>query len=153
MIRRNSGAPFHAILYLLVVIVLAAAALYWYSHWPRREAVEIVNEFYQYEQTGDYGSAWTLFHSEMKKKFTQAEYIQKRTKVFIEDLGAKTFTYRIEDVDHLASWRMSAKARPLKNVYRLKVAETFNGVFGLMTIETDIFVAKDGKEWRMLWKY
>ena len=76
---------------LILLSVIGFGGYYGWIHWSRNVAIRTVQDFYAAEQGGDYGKAWTMLHSDMKKKFNQSEYIQKRTALFIDSFGAKTF--------------------------------------------------------------
>jgi hypothetical protein len=141
------------LLVLALVILLGLAGLYAWTHWSRNEAIQTVEAFYSAEQSGDYGGAWTMLHSEMKKKFTQADYIQKRTSLFMDAYGAKTFSFEIDEVDHLKKWRMTSDDAYIKDVYKITVIQSFTGIFGDVKIYKDVFVAKEQNEWKILWQY
>ncbi|MGV3489075.1 MAG: hypothetical protein ACO1OC_10885 [Tuberibacillus sp.] len=143
------------IIVFLLIMIIAAGYLGYYSwtHWPRNEAIQTVKEFYDDEQGGDFGSAWNLLHPEVKKKFTQADYIQKRTTLFLDDYHAKGFTYKIDDVEHLKKWRMNGDSPYLKDVYKITVIQSFIGVFGETKLYKNVYVTKYQDEWKILWKY
>jgi len=141
-------------IFLLIVVVAMGYSIYYgWTHWSRNEAIETVKDFYDAEQGGDYGSAWNLLHPEIKKKFTQADYIQERTTLFLDDFKAKGFTYKIDDVDHLKKWRMNGDSPYLKDVYRISVIQSFVGIFGKTKLYKDFYVTKYQDDWKILWKY
>jgi hypothetical protein len=43
---------------------------------PSRQALQVVEEFYEYEQLGDYSRLWELFHSSIKEDFPKGGYIK-----------------------------------------------------------------------------
>ncbi|ATA61575.1 hypothetical protein GS458_3148 [Geobacillus stearothermophilus] len=140
------------------VAVLTAAAvlvaiLSLFLSNERNEAKEIVDTFYRYEQAGDFGSSWELFHPLMKKKFPKDVYIQRRAHVFMQDFGVETFDYRIDEVENLSSWSMSDENKPLHDVYRVRVIQTFHSVFGVFEIHQDVFVATEKGEKSILFPY
>ncbi|KAF0996608.1 hypothetical protein [Geobacillus sp. TFV-3] len=138
---------------ILVLAAVCAIVLSFVLSSERRDARQVVQTFYHYEQAGDFGSSWELFHPLMKKKFPKDVYIQRRTHVFMQDFGAKTFEYRIDDIESLPSWSMSDRSKPLKNVYRVRVIQTFHSAFGVFEIHQDVFVAKEKGEWKILFPY
>ncbi|GGE37493.1 hypothetical protein GCM10011391_15480 [Pullulanibacillus camelliae] len=142
------------ILSLIVFCLLLACIGYiFYKHMPRQQAVQEVKTFYDSEQDGDYAKAWESLHPLMHKKFSQRQYIQARSQLFIEALGAKTFTYKITEVDHLNHWKMAKDAPHLKNVYRITVQQHFKGIFGQTLIEKEIFAVKTKENYKLLWDY
>ncbi|WP_025948747.1 hypothetical protein [Geobacillus thermocatenulatus] len=137
---------------VLTAAVLVAILTLFLSN-ERNEAKEIVDTFYRYEQAGDFGSSWELFHPLMKKKFPKDVYIQRRAHVFMQDFGVETFDYRIDEVENLSSWSMSDKEKPLHDVYRVRVIQTFHSVFGVFEIHQDVFVATEKGEKSILFPY
>ncbi|KYD31635.1 hypothetical protein B4110_3350 [Parageobacillus toebii] len=137
---------------LTAAAVLVAILTLFLSN-ERNEAKEIVDTFYRYEQAGDFGSSWELFHPLMKKKFPKDVYIQRRAHVFMQDFGVETFDYRIDEVENLSSWSMSDKDKPLHDVYRVRVIQTFHSVFGVFEIHQDVFVATEKGEKSILFPY
>lgn len=151
-IKRKQNWPLKFLLFFALLIVIGFSGYYGWTHWSRNEAIQTVKDFYLAEQGGDYGSAWAMLHSDMKKKFTQSDYIQKRT-ALLDAFGAKTFSFKIDDVDHLKQWRMTGDSSYLKDVYRITVIQSFTGVFGKTQIYKDVYVTKDKNEWKILWQY
>lgn len=137
---------------LTAAAVLVAILTLFLSN-ERNEAKEIVDTFYRYEQAGDFGSSWELFHPFMKKKFPKDVYIQRRAHVFMQDFGVETFDYRIDEVEKLSSWSMSDENKPLHDVYRVRVIQTFHSAFGVFEIHQDVFVAKEKGEKNILFPY
>ncbi|KZE94593.1 hypothetical protein AVP43_02591 [Geobacillus stearothermophilus] len=137
---------------VLTAAVLVAILTLFLSN-ERNEAKEIVDTFYRYEQAGDFGSSWELFHPLMKKKFPKDVYIQRRAHVFMQDFGVETFDYRIDEVENLSSWSMSDENKPLHDVYRVRVIQTFHSVFGVFEIHQDVFVATEKGEKSILFPY
>ena len=137
---------------LTAAAVLVAILTLFLSN-ERNEAKEIVDTFYRYEQAGDFGSSWELFHPLMKKKFPKDVYIQRRAHVFMQDFGVETFDYRIDEVEKLSSWSMSDENKPLHDVYRVRVIQTFHSVFGVFEIHQDVFVATEKGEKSILFPY
>jgi len=152
-IKAQKRIALKILLGMVVVLILGFSFYYVWTHWPRHEVIQTVKEFYDDEQGGDYGSAWTLLHPQIKKKFTQADYIEKRTTLFMDDYGVKGFSYKIDDVDHLKKWRVNADSPYLKDVYRVTVIQSFTGIFGKAQLYKDVYVAKDQGEWKILWEY
>lgn len=153
--RRNSAKrKITFLLFSFIVLWLA----YQLSTSPffspeRSQAKTTVEQFYQLEQRGDFGSAWELFHSEMKQKFSKDAYIQRRAHVFMQELGAQTFDYTVGSPVSLSTWQMSSDTPLLQNVYKIPVTEAYNSNFGRFVIYQDVYVAYENKQWRILWSY
>ncbi|NNV07889.1 hypothetical protein [Geobacillus sp. C56-T2] len=147
MIRAKTGVAVLA----PVAVLVAILSLFLLSE--RNEAKEIVDTFYRYEQAGDFGSSWELFHPLMKTKFPKDVYIQRRAHVFMQNFGAETFEYRLDEVEHLSSWSMSDKQKPFQDVYRIRVIQTFHSVFGVFELHQDVFVAKKNGKWGIVFSY
>lgn len=152
-IKRKQNKFPKFLIFLVLLGILGFGGYYGWTHWSRIEAIQTVKDFYNDEQGGDYGSAWDLLHDDMKKKFTQADYIKKRTALFIDDFGVKTFSFKIDEVDHLDQWRMTADDSYIKDVYRVTVIQSFVGVFGRVKIYQNVYVTEDKGSWKILWKY
>ena len=117
------------------------------------EAQEVVDEFYGYEQEGDFANSWGLFHSSMKKKFSKGNYIQDRAHVFMNHFGVETFSYTIGELEELKDWKMSKTGPSLKNVYKVPVTQTYKGKYGNFDLEQEVFVTEEKGKWRILWDY
>ena len=117
------------------------------------EAKDVVDEFYGYEQEGDFANSWGLFHSLMKKKFSKGNYIQDRAHVFMNHFGVETFSYMIGELEELKDWKMSKTGPSLKNVYKVPVTQTYKGKYGNFDLEQEVFVTEEKGKWRILWDY
>ncbi|MGP3562251.1 hypothetical protein [Geobacillus subterraneus] len=138
---------------ILTAVTLLAVVLSLFLSDERQEAKQAVDAFYRHEQAGDFGSSWELFHPQMKEKFPKDVYIQRRAHVFMQDFGVETFEYRLGEVKHLSSWSMSDKQKPFRDVYRVRVIQTFHSAFGVFEIHQDVFVAKKNGKWSVLFPY
>lgn len=114
---------------------------------------KLVEEFYEFEQDGDFGSSWDLFHSQMKQRFNKDQYIQSRAHIFMQDLQAKSFTFELGKSNDLQEWKGMDGAPTLKNVQEISVIQTYYGKFGKFVIEQPCYVVKEKGEWRLLWDY
>ena len=115
---------------------------------------DLVKKFYKYEQSGDFGSSWELFHPQMQKRLNKDQYIQSRAHVFMQDMNAKDFTFKVGKVKELKEWKTVSGQPPLKNVNKITVYQTYStSKFGKFTIEQMCFVVKEKGEWKMLWDY
>ncbi|RKD22100.1 hypothetical protein BEP19_13365 [Ammoniphilus oxalaticus] len=116
---------------------------------------EVVEKFYAYEQAGDFGSSWELFHPLMKEKFNKQQYIQARARVFLEDFGVETFEVRIGELVEESSWRMSPLSPVLTDTQKAPVLLVYHSIFGDLQIRQDVYVALDeeNSDYRILWAY
>ncbi|HJV44991.1 MAG TPA: hypothetical protein VJ824_04605 [Bacillota bacterium] len=113
----------------------------------------LVQQFYEYERIGDYGSSWELFHSQMKDRFNKQNYIQQRAKVFMQDFGVDTFEFSIGKAQPVHSWKMTPDTAPLEETYRVPVTQMFKSNFGVFSLQQDVYVADDNGKLRVLWAY
>ena len=146
----------NTILKIIIGLIVAAIILFAFKllfSSSEKQATEIAEKFYSYEQDGEFSSSWELFHPSMKQKFTKGHYIQDRTHVFMNHFGVDTFTYTLGKPEKLKSWRMSKEDTAIKEVYKLTVIQTFKGKYGNFDIEQDIFVGKEKDDWTIMWDY
>jgi hypothetical protein len=158
--RRIGQRPQPAWTMLLLLLLTLALGLYLYltsftslsttptSSNPPSLAVD---QFYRYEQRGDYGSAWELFHPMMKQKFTKEAYIQQRAHLFMEHLGAATFSFELGQAASLSTWQFGKQT--LRDIYQIPVTQTFHTTFGDFTITQNAFVIKEKDQWQLLWPF
>lgn len=153
-IRRKRKGPFFAILGLLVLILgLPWMVTFFSSLFAESQAVQAIAQFYEYERKGDFGSAWEMFHPQMQARFNKSEYIQRRSHVYMQDFGVKTFDYVLDTAEKIPLWQMDPKAPQLTRVYKVKVRQTYKGTFGLFTLEQPVYAAQENGKWRILWDY
>ncbi|MBM7567339.1 hypothetical protein [Paenibacillus sacheonensis] len=158
-VRRNrgNGTVLKLMLVAFVVIVIwmtwrnTASKLM--GNDDEKQARAAVEQFYAYEQAGDFGSSWTLFHPLMQERFEKAGYIQKRAQIMLQDFGVKTFDVKIGPPKRLPQWKMSREAQPIANVYEIAVTESFQSPYGNFDIHQACFAAKVDGKWRLLWSY
>ncbi|MCS0654776.1 hypothetical protein [Cytobacillus firmus] len=146
----------NTILKIIIGLIVAAIILFAFKllfSSSEKQATEIAEKFYSYEQDGEFSSSWELFHPSMKQKFTKGHYIQDRAHVFMNHFGVDTFTYTLGNPEKLKSWRMSKEDTAIKEVYKLTVIQTFKGKYGNFDIEQDIFVGKEKDDWTIMWDY
>jgi hypothetical protein len=147
---RKQKNPFVLILIGVAVLGIAIASL---IGTTKSKPENIVEEFYKYEQEGDFGSSWELFHSQMKQRFNKDQYIQSRAHVFMQDMNVKSFTFELGDIEKHEKWEVAKGGPALKNVYEVTVYQTFHSKFGTFVIEHPCYVTKEKGEWRLLWDY
>lgn len=120
---------------------------------PSSDAKNIVQDFYDYEQEGNFSKSWYLFHSKMKERLPKSFYIQDRAHVFMNHFGVETFDYEIEDVEKVENWKMSIDSPSFEVAYKVSVTQTYKGKYGNFDIKQNVFVVKEKKEWKILWDY
>ncbi|KAB7707641.1 hypothetical protein F9802_06300 [Bacillus aerolatus] len=123
------------------------------SSSPGEEAQEAVDEFYQFEQEGDFTNSWKLFHPYMKEKFTKGAYIQDRAHVFMNHFGVETFSYTLGEPEELETWKPSKEAPVLRWVYKVPVVQVYKGKYGNFSLQQEVFVVQEKDEWLILWDY
>ncbi|MFD2617875.1 hypothetical protein [Terrilactibacillus laevilacticus] len=138
---------------VIFLITLSILIFYLIKTTAKHEAINTVKEFYREEQKGNFGTSYDLFHSSMHQHFTKDQYIQKRAHVFMQDFGTKSFDFTIGDVVHLKEWSYNKEESPIKDVFQISISLTFHSVFGVFSLEQDVYVAKQKNEWRILWEY
>ena len=117
------------------------------------QALEAVEDFYHYEQAGDFGSAWELFHPIMQERFDKAAYIQKRAHIMLQDFGVKTFDVSFGKPTAISNWKMTATSEPIAKVYEVEVTETFHSPYGDFHLVQNSYVVDVEGTWKVLWSY
>ncbi|MBW7452518.1 hypothetical protein ACFOLF_10545 [Paenibacillus sepulcri] len=154
--RKTGPLAFKLVLGGLIIIV---AWMTWinsarmFSPSEESKALAAVEQFYKYEQVGDFGSAWELFHPFMQQRFAKSEYIQKRAHIILQDFGVKTFEFHTGTPKHITDWRMSEDADPIAEVYEIDVTEVFHSPYGNFQIVQPTYAAYHSGQWTLLWSY
>lgn len=117
------------------------------------EAVEVVAQFYDFEQEGDFGSSWELFHSLMKEKYKKSDYVQTRAHVFMQHFGTNTFVYHLSEPDRTFDVQLIEGKEPLNEVYLVTVTQIYHSSFGNFKIVQPVYAAEESGEWRILWSF
>jgi hypothetical protein len=150
-LRQRRKNPLILIMIAIAVLGISIASLVGSS---KSNPEDLVERFYKYEQAGDFGSSWELFHSQMQNRLTKDQYIQSRAHVFMQDMNAKDFTFKIGKVKELKQWKSLQEEPSLKNVNKITVYQTYsNSKFGKFTIEQFCYVVKEKGEWKLLWDF
>lgn len=139
------------VLLVCIVIVFMLIRGAWFS--PDQEAVALVEEFYQFEQEGEFASSWKLFHSTMKERFSKGNYIQDRAHVFMNHFGVETFDFTISEPENIKKWEMSKTGPAMQNVYKILVTQTYKGKYGNFDLEQEVFAVQEEEEWKIVWDY
>lgn len=147
--RKLPLVPIGIALVLFFIIFLFSSFLFSSS----QQAERVVDQFYGYEQDGNYSDSWELLHPEMKKKFKKGPYIQDRAHVFNGHFGADTFSYTIEEEDKEENWRMSADSTAHEVAYKFVVTQKYNGKYGSFSFLQDVYVVEHKGDWLIVWDY
>jgi hypothetical protein len=143
------------LIFLLILILLVTGAIFYYFYTnPHREAVSVVRTYVSFEETGDYGAAWSLLDSSLKAKLDQATYINLRSQLFLVSLKAHAYKYKIDKVRHYKTWHFDKTSQVLNNVYQVTIEQQFKSQFGEQELFTKLYLIKDKKAnnyWRILW--
>ncbi|GIQ69759.1 hypothetical protein DUZ99_05765 [Xylanibacillus composti] len=151
--RKVRIAKFVLLLFLVLLLVVTLL-IRSFSRGESAEAREAVIVFYRYEQTGDFGSAWEMFHPYMQQKFNKAQYIKTRNHVILEHFGVDTFAFTVGSAKLIGNWTMSFDAPALSNVYQIPVTQHFQGrTFGLFDLHQEVYAVKLEGAWRIIWDY
>jgi hypothetical protein len=151
MRRRKNPVPlillgiFGAVLIFLFVSVL--------GNGGGESPEQVIEEFYEYEQNGDFGNSWEMFHLEMKKKFGKSSYIQTKNHVFLGHMGVDTFEVKVGEIEKIKKFPFSKDGPTFKDVRSAKVDLLFDSQFGTLTISQVCYVAQEKGKWKILWNY
>ena len=147
--RRLVHASSRHIVIFLFIILFGIIILFFIGS-PKSQAKNVVEEFYSYEQDGDFASSWNLLHSEIQARFSEDQYIERRSNLFLE-LGISTFQYDLDNIDVVKNWTTSSVNLSFQEIYKVPVRQIFQSEFGVLTLEQDLYVAEENGEWRILW--
>jgi hypothetical protein len=149
MIKSRNVLKYFVIIGLTIVGFLIFVAVF--SSQKQPEAV--VREFYEYEQQGDFGSAWELFHSAMKKRFPKNGYVTERSHIYMSHYGVTTFDFTVSNPEKIKNWKMTKDGPTIKEVYKVEVQQTFLSKFGTFTIQQYVYVVKEKDKWKIAWEF
>lgn len=120
---------------------------------PGEQAQEAVDEFYQYEQEGNFSESWEMFHPFIKEKFAKGHYLQDRAHVFMNHFGVESFTYSLGEPEELEKWQPASEGPELSLVYKVPVVQVYKGKYGNFSLQQDVFVVQEKEDWLILWDY
>jgi hypothetical protein len=151
MRRRKNPVPLLLIgIAGVVLIILFVSVL---GNGGGESPEQVIEEFYEYEQNGDFGNSWEMFHSEMKKKFGKSSYIQTKNHVFFGHMGVDTFEVKVGEIEKIKKFSFSKDGPTFKNVRSAKVDLLFDSQFGVLTFSQVCYVAQEKGEWKILWNF
>lgn len=157
MLRKRRGT--YLVKFFSLVIVVGVIALLFFSlqgmlqSSDEKEAVNVVKEFYTYEQEGDFGSSWELFHSQMKEKYKKPDYVQARAHVFMQHFGTNTFKFKLSEPESNYDVQLIEGKEILGQVYVITVTQTYYSSFGNFQIVQPVYAAEESGDWKVLWTF
>jgi hypothetical protein len=151
MMRRKNPFPLFAMGIGGIILIFLFISVF--GGGGEQSPERVIEEFYEYEQKGDFGNSWELFHSEMKKKFGKSSYIQTKNHVFLGHMGVDTFEVDVGEIETMKKFSFSKDGPTFKDVRSAKVDLLFESQFGEMTISQVCYVAQENGEWKILWSY
>ncbi|MWC30411.1 hypothetical protein [Paenibacillus sp. MMS18-CY102] len=116
-------------------------------------AAQVVEQFYELEQSGDFGSSWELFHPVMQEHFTKDKYIQQRAHILMQDFQSKTFEFSIGSPKPVGEFRATQASEPLQDVYKIEVTQSFHSLYGPFELVQDCYAVKVDGKWTLLWQW
>ena len=134
---------------IVMILIIVRSALF----SADKQAVAVVEEFYRFEQEGEFSASWQLFHSTMKERFSKGSYIQDRAHVFMNHFGVETFEFSMSKPEQIKQWKMSKTGPAMKNVYKILVTQTYKGKYGNFNLEQEVYVVEEKEKWRIVWDY
>ncbi len=134
---------------IVIVVMLIRSAMFSVD----KQVVAVVEEFYRFEQEGEFSASWQLFHSTMKERFPKGFYIQDRAHVFMNHFGVESFEFSMSEPEQIKQWKMSKTGPALKNVYKILVTQTYKGKYGNFDLEQEVYVVKEKEKWKVVWDY
>ncbi len=149
--RRKSSFPLLLVGFGVLMIMVFLFIRVGEKHSNNPE--QVIEDFYDYEKEGDFGSSWELFHSEMKKKFNKSSYIQTKNHVFMGHMGVDTFDVEIEGITDKKEFKFSKDGPTFKNVKKGEVLMKYDSQFGKLIINQTCYAVQEEGKWKILWDY
>ncbi len=139
------------LIFFIILGLLFIGKLFFAS--PKQQASAAVNQFYTFEQDGDFYSSWSLFHSLMQNKLAKGPYMEDRAHVFMNQFDVETFTFDVSKPKKVKDWQMAGGAPVFELAYCMTVAQFYESKYGNFTIYQQVFAVEEEGEWRILWDY
>ncbi|WP_067729918.1 hypothetical protein [Oceanobacillus damuensis] len=151
--RKRPNAIYMVIAASVIILCIIIFIFQWTLFSPKKQAQNIVNEFYSYEQEAAFTYSWELLHPFMKERWSKTAYITDRAHVFMGHFGTETFEFSIENLGKVDNWKMAEDSPALKDVYRFNVVQTYQGKYGKFHFSQVVYVVEAKDSWRILWDY
>ncbi|GAK41100.1 hypothetical protein PUW24_13505 [Paenibacillus urinalis] len=117
------------------------------------DARKVIEQFYTYEQEGDFGSSWELFHSLLQERYKKPDYVQTRAHVFMQHFGTNTFKYEVSEPERLFDVQLIEGKEALAEVYQFTVTQIYHSSFGNFKMVQPVYASQESGEWRVLWSF
>jgi hypothetical protein len=151
--RRRPSSKLPLLIIMIVIIVLVIMMIRVLPGFGEEDPVEIVEAFYQYEQEGDFGSAWELFHPMMQERFSKNGYVTERSHIYMSHYGVETFSFKLSEAEEVQNWKMAEDEEKIPTAFRIEVQQTFNSKFGTFTVVQEVYVVKVEEVWVIVWEF
>ncbi|MDO7907191.1 hypothetical protein Q5741_12300 [Paenibacillus sp. JX-17] len=149
------GGYIGQIVFLIVLVGLGVLVWYSFKSWLTnsevREAAETAEQFYKYEQTGDFGSSWDLFSAAMKERFDKQNYIQSRAHVFMQHFNVKSFKFSLTEPKLEYDVKLVDNGPVLEKAYKMVVTQVYETQFGNFSIVQPCYVSLELGQWKLSW--
>lgn len=136
----------------LIMLLFCLFALLFKSASPN-QAKKTVEDFYTFEQKGEFAASWGLLHKDVQARFPLKDYVTDRSHVFMGHFGADTFSFDIEKGEKHKKWRAEPNGQTYKDVYSYTVKQNYQGKYGRFSFVQYVYVTTEKGEWRILWDY
>lgn len=150
--QRRQSSPLKFFIPLIGIAAIISVLIFIFVPTQAKQAKNLVDSFYMQEQKADYDSSWKLFHPEMKKRFSQKDYIQDRIHTFMGHFGADTFTYSLTKPNKIVDWKMTNDSDPIE-VYEIVVTKEYKAKYGHFQFVQYVYVSFKDKEPGILWDF
>ncbi|MCV9884767.1 hypothetical protein [Metabacillus halosaccharovorans] len=148
--RRKNAVPLVIVIILLIILIVSVRL---FLSFANDDPEDIVSTFYHYEQEGDFGSAWELFHLVLQERFSKNAYVTERSHIYMSHYGVTTFEYEIVEEEEIQNWKMAEDQETFPTAYKMTVEQKFKSKFGTFTILQDVYAVQHEGEWRIVWEY
>ncbi|UOQ48397.1 hypothetical protein MUN88_20575 [Gracilibacillus caseinilyticus] len=136
---------------IIVLALIVYGIMYLFSE--ERQVVQVAEQFYEYEQDGDFGNSWELFHSSMKKRFNKGTYMEDRAHVFLNHFGVDSFDFSLGDPTEIKNFEIAEDPTVEYTVYRIDVTCMYDSKYGYLEIKQPVILIEEESEWKVLWDY
>ncbi|WP_273124309.1 hypothetical protein [Bacillus weihaiensis] len=151
--RRRSNNIGPILMVIVVMILLVIIVFQFIPSLGEKEPKEIVEMFYEYEQAGDFGSAWELFHPAMQERFSKNAYVTERSHIYMSHYGVTTFDFELNGEDEVKAFKMADKTEEYPFAYRTEVTQSFKSKFGIFKVEQEVYAVEHEGVWKIMWRF
>ncbi|MEQ6376510.1 hypothetical protein RZN22_01480 [Bacillaceae bacterium S4-13-58] len=148
--RRRNPKP---ILLISIVLLIVISGFIAYQFTPSVQAKKIVQDFYSYEQSGDFDDSWELLHPQIMDRLDKFTYLETRSKMLLLSFDVNTFSYEVGHANKMKNWAFEKNGNSFDVVYEFPVTLAYESKFGNFTIQQKVYVTMEEDEWRILWDY